>query len=116
MAKYLEFVLEDQNYAISVDDVRSVSQPHKIVRVPQAPNFVLGVTNCREQIMTVIDLKCLLGIPKICLYKSLFTINVYIGNSFYALLADDALGVIDVNLHNTKQIKALDFKFIVLKK
>lgn len=116
MAKYLEFVLEDQNYAISVDNVRSVSQLHKIVRVPQTPNFVLGVTNCKEQIMTVIDLKCLLGISKMYLDKRLFAINAYIGNSFYALLADDVLGVIDVNLHNTKQIKALDFKFIVLKK
>ena len=48
MGKFLEFVLEDQNYAISVDNVRSVSQLHKIVRIPQTPNYVLGVTNYGE--------------------------------------------------------------------
>lgn len=112
MAKFLEFVLEDQNYAISVDNVRSVSQLHKIVRIPQTPNYVLGVTNYGEQLVTVIDLKFLLGIPKVYFAKRQLTINVFIGNSFYALLADDVLEVIDVNLHNAKHIETLNFKFV----
>lgn len=116
MEKFLEFVLGDQDYAISVDNVCNVSQPHKIVRMPQAPNFILGVTNYKEQILTVIDLKFLLGISKGPLGKCRFTINACIGNSFYALLADDVLGVIDVNLQNAKQIETLNFKFVILNK
>ena len=114
MAKFLEFVLENQAYAILVDNVRKVSQLHSIVRIPQTLNYVLGVTNYGEQIIPVIDLKSLLGIPKVYFAKRQLTINVFIGNSFYALLADDVLGVIDVNLQNAKQIETLNFKFVIL--
>ena len=116
MAKFLEFVLEDQAYAILVDSVRKVSQLHSIVRIPQTPNYVLGVTNYGEQIIPVIDLKSLLGIPKAHFAKRQLSINVLICNSFYALLADDVLGVIDVNLQNAKQIETLNFKFVILNK
>lgn len=116
MAKFLEFVLEDQAYAILVDSVRKVSQLHSIVRIPQTPNYVLGVTNYGDQLITVIDLKFLLGIPKVYFAKRQLTINVFIGNSFYALLADDVLEVIDVNLHNAKHIETLNFKFVILNK
>ena len=116
MAKFLEFVLENRAYAISVDNVLKISQIHNIVRVPQTPDFVLGVTNYGEQIITVIDLKSLLGIPKVHFVKCQLTINAFICNSFYGLLADDVLGVIDVNLNNAKQIEALNFKFVVLNK
>lgn len=116
MAKYLEFVLEDQNYAILVDDVRRVSQLHKIVRVPQTPKYVLGVTDYGNQIATVIDLKCLLGIPRIQSNQYQFIIYACIKNSFYALLADDVLRLIDMNVHNAQQIKAMNFKLVMLKK
>jgi len=114
MIKFLEFILENQNYAISVDNVRSVSQLHKIVRVPQAPNFVLGVTGYKGQITTVIDLKKLLEIPQISLENYKFAINVNIDNSFFALVVDNVLGVIDVNAHNIQKIKALDFNIVRL--
>ena len=58
----------------------------------------------------------ILGIPKVYFAKRQLTINVFIGNSFYALLADDVLGVIDVNLQNAKQIETLNFKFVILNK
>lgn len=116
MEKYLEFVLGNQEYAISVDNICSVSRLHKIVRMPQTPNFVLGITNYKEQITTVIDLKCLLEIPKVHMDKCQFAINAYKGNSFYALLADNVLGVIDVDLNNVRRIKALDFEFIMIRK
>lgn len=116
MAKFLEFKLENQNYAISVDDVHSVSQLHKIVGVPQTPNFVLGVTDYKEQIRTVIDLKRLLEIPQRSLEKCEFAINVNIDNAFYTLLVDNVLGLIDMNSHNVQKIKALNFDIVILGK
>ncbi len=114
MAKFLEFVLENQDYAISVNSVYNISQPHKIVRVPRTPNFVLGVTHYRGYIFTVIDLKCLFGISNAPLDKYQLTINVCVENSFYALLTDNVLGVVDVNQNTKKLIKALNFQFIIL--
>lgn len=116
MAKFLEFVLEKQDYAILVDNVRKVSQLHDIVRIPQTPRFVSGVTSYGEQIITVIDLKCLLGIPKVHFARRQLVINVYIDHSFYALLTDDITGVIDVDPQNARQINVLNFKFVMLNK
>jgi chemotaxis signal transduction protein len=116
MAKFLEFLLEDQEYAISVDLVRNISQPHKIAILPQTPKFVLGVTNYRGKILTVIDLKCLLGISKVHSGKHRLTINICTGNSSYALLADHVTGVIDVNPHNFRRIDVLNFELVMLNK
>lgn len=114
MTKFLEFILENQNYAISVDNVRSVSYLHKIVRVPRTPNFVLGVTDYKGQITTVIDLKQLLEIPRISLKKYELVINVNIDNSFFTLLVDNVLGLIDVNSQNIQKVDALDFNIVML--
>ena len=108
--------LEDQNYAISIDNVCRTSRLHNIVSIPHTPNYVLGVANYGEYITTVIDLKSLLGIPKVHFAKHQLVINTYIGNSFYALLADNVLGVVDVNMHNVKKIEVLMFKLLILNK
>ena len=116
MAKFLEFVLENQDYGILVDNVCKVSQLHDIVRIPQTPRFVLGVTSYGKQIITVIDLKCLLGILKAHFARCQLAINIYINHSFYELSTDDIIGVIDVNPQNVRQISVLGFKLIMLNK
>lgn len=116
MAKFLEFILENQNYAISVHNVQSVSSLHKIVKIPQTPNFVLGVAKFKGEITPIIDLKKLLKIHYVSLNKYRMAINVDIDNSFFSILVDDVLGVVDVKSHNFIHINVLNFNIVMLNK
>lgn len=56
MAKFLEFVLEEQDYPISVDGVCKASQLHDIVRIPKTlyiDHFFYGLLT--DDIIGVID-------------------------------------------------------------
>ena len=55
--KYLVFTLEDEEYAISVTDVREIIGAIPITRVPGVPDSVRGVINLRGKIIPVADLR-----------------------------------------------------------
>lgn len=54
----VSFGLEDQEYAIPIENVKEIVQvPGHIIHVPKAPNHVLGVVNLREQLLPLISLR-----------------------------------------------------------
>lgn len=57
----LTFNLGTERYGIDVMLVRGVRAEQKITPVPGVPNFYRGVINVRGQIVTVLDLRFLLG-------------------------------------------------------
>jgi purine-binding chemotaxis protein CheW len=60
--RYLCFNLGTEEFAIPLLAVREVIGVPEITRVPQAPNYFLGITNLRGQIISVLDLRQKLGI------------------------------------------------------
>src|SRR5690625_1913906 len=55
--KLIAFLVNQNEYAISVDEVGSIERVLPITRVPSAPKYVKGVINLRGIITPVIDLK-----------------------------------------------------------
>jgi len=55
--KYLTFVLDAEEYAVSVLKVREIIKVMDITQVPQVPAHVLGVINLRGKVIPVIDLR-----------------------------------------------------------
>ncbi len=63
-AIYGTFFLDDVEYALPADAMHEVvSTPERIVALPLAPEFVVGVFNLRGKIVPVVDLKRLLNVP-----------------------------------------------------
>ena len=56
------FVLAGERYAIESRFVREVARLTRFTPVPGTPDFVLGVTNLRGEILALFDLRHLLGI------------------------------------------------------
>ena len=56
------FVLAGERYAIESRFVREVARLTRFTPVPGTPDFVLGVTNLRGEILALFDLRRLLGI------------------------------------------------------
>lgn len=60
----VNFTVGDVNYGVPVDQVREVRDVQAVTPVPGAPCYVEGVTNLRGQIITVMDLRRRLSLPK----------------------------------------------------
>lgn len=55
--RFLSFSLGDNQYAVPLLSVKEVIAVPEIKRIPQAPDYFLGVINLRGQIISVIDLR-----------------------------------------------------------
>ncbi|MDH3702085.1 MAG: chemotaxis protein CheW [Alphaproteobacteria bacterium] len=51
----------NQDIAFAIQDVRDAVEPHAITPIPLAPSAIAGVMNLRGRIVTVIDLRRILG-------------------------------------------------------
>lgn len=64
MTAYVLLRLGTESYAAPVGHVLEVAELGEVSPVPGAPPAVLGVRNLRGQILPVIDLALLLGVPR----------------------------------------------------
>jgi purine-binding chemotaxis protein CheW len=60
----LVFYLADERYAFPLEVVREVSRVGHITPLPGLPAAVLGATGLRGQVLPVLDLRRLLGLPE----------------------------------------------------
>lgn len=58
--RFLAFELEDEEYAISIMDVREILSVVSVTPVPRAPAFILGVFSKRGVVMPILDLAAVL--------------------------------------------------------
>ena len=57
------FQLGEEEFGMEVSEVREIIQVSRITPLPRSPDFIKGVTNVRDQIVTIIDLAQRLNIP-----------------------------------------------------
>ena len=60
--QYLTFKLEEEVFALDIAKVREVLDLTAIAKVPQMPEFMLGVLNLRGAVVPVVDMRLKLGI------------------------------------------------------
>lgn len=58
----LGFVLDQEQYAINIQMVREILDLTDITRIPQCPEYMLGVVNLRGNAIPVMDLRLKLGL------------------------------------------------------
>lgn len=61
--KLVLFQVGEEMYALPIEKVRSIETVQPIRPVPLAPQHVLGVMNLRGVVVTVMDLRTMLGAP-----------------------------------------------------
>ncbi|WP_461179820.1 chemotaxis protein CheW [Virgibacillus ainsalahensis] len=95
--KVIVFQLADEEYAVSVQQVGSIERMQPITRVPQTPDFVIGVINLRGVVTPVIDLRIRLGMETNAYNESTRIIIVYLDDMELGLIVDAANDVIDIS-------------------
>jgi purine-binding chemotaxis protein CheW len=61
MIPVLTFQLGSETFAVSIDDVLEVAAMVQLTPLPEAPPEVLGVVNRHGEVMTIVDLRRVLG-------------------------------------------------------
>jgi purine-binding chemotaxis protein CheW len=59
--QYLTFTLGDELFAAEISKVREVLDYPTITKVPRMPDYLLGVTNLRDNVVPIIDMRCKFG-------------------------------------------------------
>lgn len=68
--QYLTFKLEDEVFALEISKVREVLDFTVVTKVPQTPEFMLGVINLRGSVVPVVDMRL-----KFAMTKTQTTVN-----------------------------------------
>lgn len=61
--KHVLFELDGTQYAIPMENVLELQRLPRITPLPSTPDWLRGVTNLRGEVLSVIDLRSLLGLP-----------------------------------------------------
>ncbi len=112
---YLSFKLSDEFFAIQVMRIIEILEVPKITKVPQSPDFLVGVINLRGAVLPVIDSRLKFGMS-----KTDYTINTCIlvlkievdeEEVFVGALVDSVSEVFDIELSKIKASPTLATKY-----
>ncbi len=62
--QYLTFKLEDEVFALGISQVREVLDYTTVTRIPEMPDFMLGVINLRGSVVPVVDMRLKFGMER----------------------------------------------------
>lgn len=93
IAHMLFFRLENENYAINLEQVEDVLQVDKVTSIPCTPAYVIGVINLRGQIFSLLSLKTLFNVPNLSVQKKYNVLLLASSEMQFAVAVDDILGV-----------------------
>lgn len=94
---YVTMTIADQLFGIPVLTVQDVLGPQNIARVPLAPKEVAGSLNLRGRIVTAIDVRPRLGLPRRDGEKAAMSVVVEHEGELYSLLVDSVGEVLSLN-------------------
>ncbi len=99
--RLITFQLENEVYGVEVCNVREILLLNQSFPVPGAPHFVMGITNIRGNVLTIIDARKRFNLPGIDLNNSKYKgsarmIVMESGEATAAVLVDSVSDVIDV--------------------
>lgn len=70
---FIVFALDEHDYCISCKSVDAIVIPRPLTPLPKAPSHLLGITEYKGQMLPVIELRVLLGMPSLTEYVEQFS-------------------------------------------
>jgi purine-binding chemotaxis protein CheW len=88
ITEYVTAVIGGQLFGLPISRVQDVFIPERMTRVPLASGCVAGVLNLRGRIVTAIDMRSRLGLPKREAGRPPMAVGVDLRGESYGLLID----------------------------
>src|SRR6202790_1361476 len=88
ITEYVTAMIGGQLFGLPISRVQDVFMPERLTRVPLSPGEIAGVLNLRGRIVTAIDMRSRLGLPKNDDGKPPMAVGVDLRGESYGLLID----------------------------
>ena len=90
------FNLANEDYGVDIGAVDGIVKMQAITKVPQAPDFVEGITNMRGEVLPVLDLRKRFGLPLSETSKDTRIVNVEVDGVKVGMVVDAVTEVLRV--------------------
>jgi len=87
-AEYVTAVIGGQLFGLPISRVQDVFMPERLTRVPLSSSEIAGVLNLRGRIVTVVDMRARLGLPRDEHARPPMAVGVDLRGESYGLLID----------------------------
>ena len=104
VSQQLTFALAGEEYGVEILAVREIRSWSRVTRIPQTPDYVLGVLNLRGAIVPVMDLRLRFGLARESYGDETVMIIVAIGERLFGIVVDAVSDVIDIDPAATKPV------------
>ncbi len=92
------FTLASERYAVEVGFVREVVRLAELTLVPGTPDFVMGLTTLRGEVLAIFDLRRLLGVPVRGVTDLSRVVVLGAERAEFGVLADTIIGLVDLDV------------------
>ena len=97
VTEYVTAMIGEQLFGLPISRVQDVFMPDRLTRVPLAPAEIAGVLNLRGRIVTAIDMRARLGLPKRDDGRQSMAVGIESKGESYGLLIDVIGEVLKLN-------------------
>lgn len=97
ISNVIVFQLNQQQYGVNIQQIRSIEKLENITTVPNTPDFIEGVINLRDDVIAIIDLRERLQIKKTTATEDTRVLIVTIDNTQIGLIVDSATEVLNID-------------------
>lgn len=95
--KVIVFQMNEQQYAINIEQVRSIERLQDITEIPRTSAFIKGVINYQDEVVPIVDLKERMGIGETIHTESTRILVAILNELQVGFLVDSATDVIDID-------------------
>jgi purine-binding chemotaxis protein CheW len=97
VTEYVTAMIGEQLFGLPISRVQDVFMPDRLTRVPLSPMEIAGVLNLRGRIVTAIDMRARLGLPKRDDGRPSMAVGIESKGESYGLLIDVIGEVLKLN-------------------
>jgi purine-binding chemotaxis protein CheW len=90
------FRVGQEEYAISIMDIKEIIKPREVTEVPRVPAFVRGILSLRGNIIPVFDMRVRLGLPGAASLERERVVVVKRQGGFCGVLVDEVVQVVRI--------------------
>lgn len=101
------FILDNEEFAISIEDLREVVKIPEITPIPNAPKFISGILNLRGKIVVVVDLEKRFELVREGKVKPEHIIISEVGNNSFGVIVDSVKEVLRVPVSKIQKAPGL---------
>lgn len=93
----LTFSLAGEEYGVDILSVREIRGWSRVTRIPQSPEYLLGVLNLRGAVVPVMDLRLRFGLEREEYGDNTVMIVVAVAERLFGIVVDAVSDVVDVD-------------------